>query len=97
MSLKELLKIRENSEKYGDCNEVDYDCINEDVKEAVLDFNKFFKTILKENSIMGLNDDDRKIIIEIMNKYNLEPVNRNISSYKHIFYVHKKIFGDFEK
>lgn len=70
---------------------------SKDVKEAIIDFNKFFKTILKENSITGLNNNDRNIIWEIMQKYNIEPVNRDISPYKHIFYVHNKIFGDFDE
>lgn len=68
---------------------------SKDVKEAVMDFNNFFKTILNENSITGLSDEDRNIIIKIMDKYNIEQVNRDISSYEHMFYIHKKIFGDF--
>jgi hypothetical protein len=54
------------------------------------------KTIIKENSF-GLSDDDREIISNIMNKYKIKPVNRNIGTYEHIFYIHNLIFGDFEK
>ena len=70
---------------------------NEDVKEHMLDFNIFSETILKENSIMGLSDEYKEIILRIMDKYNIEPVERKTNPYKHILYVHKKIFGDFEK
>ena len=78
-------------------NEVITGFYSQDVKEHMLDFNIFSETILKENSIMGLSDEDKEIILRIMDKYNIEPVERKTNPYKHILYVHKKIFGDFEK
>jgi len=72
-------------------------CIeSEGVKNAVLDFNRFVKTLLKENSIQGLDKIDRKVIMEIMDKYNIETVSRSINTYEHILYIHKRIFGEWE-
>ena len=73
------------------------DKVEEDVKEAVNDFNLFIETLLKENGITGLDDKDRKIIMEIMDKYQIKPVERDINKYKHILYIHKKIFGNYEE
>ena len=68
----------------------------DDVKESILDFNMFIKTLKNENSINGLTDKDREIICLIMDKYNIKPVERGLNTYEHILYIHKKIFGEFK-
>ena len=68
-----------------------------DVKEAVLEFNMFIKTLKNENSVNGLTNKDRDIICLIMDKYEIKPVEKSLNTYDHILYIHKEIFGDWEK
>lgn len=69
----------------------------EDVKEVVNDYTRMIKTLLNKNSISGLSEKDIHTICEIMEKYDIKPVERGIDTYKHILYIHDKIFGRFDK
>ena len=85
-NLKKIIEERKNSERYGDSNEVDYDLINNDVKEAILkDSENLWKLVGQLSGLRLMHND---IPVEAMCQIN------ELSAE----YLRKKreIFGDFE-
>lgn len=72
--------------------------LESDLHQSFKDYNNFIRTLQIENEHGAkiLSNEDKKIIWDLMGKYDIKPVKRDISVYDHIKYIHTKIFGDFE-